>query len=135
MGNFDHWVNDLEARSDDLAYVRLLIGDTSPNTADQLFTDNDLAMVIQREGALKLGAATLLDRIAGSELLLGKKITSQDLSTDGVAVARELRAMAKDLRDQHKDTLDAGAWGIAAFQFAELPAVRPEATEYPRGVL
>ena len=129
MGDFDHWVNDLEARSDDLAYVRLLIGDTSPNSADQLFTDNDLVMVVQREGALKLGAAALLDRIAGSELLLGKRITSQDLSTDGVAVARELRAMAKDLRDQHKDTLDAGAWGIAAFQFAELPYRRPEATE------
>ena len=130
MGAFDYWA-DFAAKSEDLEYVRLLIGDTGPNTADQLFTDNDLAMVVQREGALKLGAAALLDRIAGSELLLGKKIASQDLSTDGVAVARELRAMAKDLRDQHKDTLNDGAWGIASFQFAELPAARPEATEYP----
>lgn len=129
MGAFDYWATDSAAKSKDLEYVRLLIGDTSSNTVDRLFTDNDLAMVVQREGDLKLAAAQLLDRIAGSELLLGKKITSQDLTTDGVAVARELRAMAEQLRDQYRQALDDGAWGIAPFQFADHPYRRPEATE------
>ena len=88
-------------------------------------------MECQREGDLKPAAAQLLDRVAGSELLLSKKITSQDLTTDGVAVARELRALAQQLRDQYRQALDDGAWCIAPFQFSA-PASRPEATEFPR---
>lgn len=128
MGVFDYWETDFAAQVDDLAYVRLLIGDTSTTPDEQLFSDDDLMVVCRREGDLKLGAAQLLDRIAGSELLLGKKISSQDLSTDGVAVARELRAMAEQLRDQYRQALSDGAWGIAPFRFAEQPR-RPEATE------
>ena len=134
MGAFDYWATDFAAKSEDLEYVRLLIGDTGTTPAERLFSDRDLEVVCQREGDLKLAAAQLLDRIAGSELLLSKKITSQDLTTDGVAVAKELRALAQQLRDQYRQALDDAAWGIAPFQFAEL-AHRPEATEYPRGVL
>ena len=129
MGAFDYWATDFAAKSEDLEYVRLLIGDTSTTPAEQLFSDRDLEVVCQREGDLKLAAAQLLDRIAGSELLLSKKITSQDLATDGVAVAKELRALAQQLRDQYRQALDDGAWGIAPFQFADRPYRRPEATE------
>ena len=114
---------------DDLEYVRLLIGDTATQPDDRLFTDDDIRIITLREGDLKLGAAQLLDRITGSELLLGKKITSQDLATDGVAVAKELRALAQQLRDQYRQALDDAAWGIAPFQFADRPYRRPEATE------
>ena len=131
MGAFDYWATDPVTKSEDLEYVRLLIGDTSTTPAEQLFSDQDLEVVCQREGDLKLAAAQLLDRVAGSELLLSRKITSQDLTTDGVAVARELRALAQQLRDQYRQALDDGAWGIAPFQFAA-PASRPEATEFPR---
>lgn len=129
MGAFDYWATDFAAKSEDLEYVRLLIGDTGTTPAERLFSDQDLEVVCQREGGLKLAAAQLLDRIAGSELLLSKKITSQDLTTDGVAVAKELRALAQQLRDQYRQALDDGAWGIAPFQFAGHPYRRPEATE------
>ena len=129
MGAFDHWATNLAAKLEDLEYVRLLVGDTSPTSAERLFSDQDLEVVCQREGDLKLAAAQLLDRIAGSELLLGKKITSQDLTTDGVAVAKELRALAQQLRDQYRQALADDAWGIATFQFADYPYRRPEATE------
>lgn len=90
---------------EDWAYLQLLIGDPH----NQVFSDDDLRMVVKREPSLKLAAAQLLDMLAGSELLMSKKITSQDLTTDGPAVAAELRALAAELRRQ-----DAEAWGIAA---------------------
>ena len=64
MGAFDYWATDLDGKSKDLEYVRLLIGDTSTLPAAQLFSDRDLEVVCQREGDLKLAAAQLLDRIA-----------------------------------------------------------------------
>lgn len=79
--------------------VRLLITDISET--DPLFTDADLMAVLAAEGDnVKLAAATALEVIARSELLIAKKISTQDLSTDGPAVAAELRAQAKSLRDQ-----------------------------------
>lgn len=43
-------------------------------------------------------AADALDAMATSELLTSKKIRTQDLSTDGPAVAAELRKKAAELR-------------------------------------
>lgn len=45
-----------------------------------------------------LSAADALEAIAASEVLISKKITTQDLSTDGPAVAEALRKLAAQLR-------------------------------------
>ena len=132
MGVAD-WADPI-ARANDIHYVRLLIGDTHPDIAERLFTDTDIETIGQREQHLWLTAAQLLDLIAGSELLLGKKISSQDLSTDGVAVAQELRRMADNYRLRHQQQVDDAAWGLATFEFQT--GVRPpEGTERPWGGL
>ena len=112
--------------SDPILYIRLLIGDPEGVT----FTDDEVQSVLHFDGHPKLAAATLIDRIAGSELLLSKKIQSQDLATDGPAVAKELRALAQTLRQQYADDLAEASWGIASWT-VPLPASRPEATEVP----
>lgn len=82
-----------------LGKIRLLITDT--DEAFPLFTDAELGALLALEGGnLKRGAALALETIATSETLIGKKITTQDLSTDGPAVAKELMARAKVLRGQ-----------------------------------
>ncbi|MEV1013773.1 hypothetical protein AB0I89_23770 [Micromonospora sp. NPDC049801] len=100
--------------------VRLLIADM--NEADPLFTDTEIEAFFTLEGGVKRAAAAALETIARSELLISKKITTQDLSTDGPAVAAELRAQAKALRDQARQDTDdvvggADAWAISVADF------------------
>ena len=83
-----------EVTFDQLDYVRLLIGDSGA----AIFEDSELAVLIRQGGSVLYGAADALDAIATSEVLLSKKITTQDLSTDGPAVAAELRKQAAALR-------------------------------------
>lgn len=78
--------------------VRLLIADLS---TPPLLTDQQLSAFLAAEGGnVKLGAALALTTISISEALISRKISTQDLSVDGPAVAAELRAQAKALRDQ-----------------------------------
>ena len=81
--------------------VRLLTADLSEPAAlsDEiiegylgLYSDADPQCMIWR------AAADALDAMATSELLASKKIRTQDLSTDGPAVAAELRKKATELR-------------------------------------
>lgn len=79
--------------------VRLLIADTDP--ANRLFRIDQVQDFLDIEGSnVKLAAATALETIARSEVLISKVITTQDLSTDGAKVAAELRASAAELRRQ-----------------------------------
>ncbi|MEV5819298.1 hypothetical protein AB0L22_08995 [Micromonospora haikouensis] len=79
--------------------VRLRISDL--DEATPLFEDAQLAALILAEGGnVKRGAAAALEIIAGSEVLISKVISTQDLTTNGAAVAAELRALAKTLREQ-----------------------------------
>lgn len=83
----------------DYATLRLLIADTDPD--NQLLTGEQLeGLLILNNGDLRLAAAEALEAIAASEVLVSKKIRSQDLSTDGPAVSAELRALATALRDR-----------------------------------
>ena len=112
----------------DVAYVRLLIGDPSGDVV----TDEDITVMLTYEGHPKLAAAQLIDRIAGSELLLSKKIRTQDLSTDGPAVAKELRELAAALRRQYAEERAESAWAIASWQMPSGDGLqRPEGTEWP----
>jgi hypothetical protein len=101
--------------------LRLLITDT--DEAFPLFTDAQLTALLAVEGGnLKRGAAVALETIATSETLIGKKITTQDLSTDGPAVAKALMDRARALREQADaeagPTSDPQAYG---FDFVDFP--------------
>jgi hypothetical protein len=83
----------------DVAYVRRLIGDDYDDDR-QTFSDTDISDTITRETSLKYAAASLLEQWAVSQVLISRKIRTQDLSTDGPAVSAELRALADRLRAQ-----------------------------------
>lgn len=109
--------------------VRLLIDDTG---LDPVFTDPEIAAFLNLNGGSELrAAAQALLMIAGSEARLAKKITSQDLQTDGPAVAAELRAQAQALRAQadadDAASVDAGVFEVVEYPYGQAPA--PELTE------
>lgn len=82
--------------------VRLLTTDV--DEAFPLHTDGDLEAFLAMEGDnVKRAAAASLEAISTSEALVSKKISTQDLSTDGPAVAKDLRERAKLLRQQADD--------------------------------
>lgn len=93
----------------DAGRVRLLATDI--NEDDPLFTNAQVeAFLALAGGNVKRAAARALDTIAVSEVLVSKKIRTQDLSTDGPAVAKALREQAKALRDEadSDDDTDSG---------------------------
>jgi len=94
-----------------LGQVRLLITDTSDVVGDRIFTDDQLdAFYTLNAENVKRTAAQALLVMAASEVLVSKKIRTQDLSTDGPAVSAELRALAQRLNDE-ADTADgADTW-------------------------
>jgi hypothetical protein len=80
-----------------LGQVRLLTADldeTNPLLSDEVL-NGYLSLHTQDP---YLAAADALDAMATSEVLLSRKIRTQDLSTDGPAVAAELRKQASYLR-------------------------------------
>lgn len=97
--------------STDTGYVRLLISDLQD---EPIFSDEEIHTVLTHETSPKRAAAQLLLIIAGSELLLAKKLTTQDLVTDGPAVAKELREQAAVLRREAADEAAGSdeAWGF-----------------------
>lgn len=100
--------------------VRLLCTDL---TEPALFADEQIEAFLTMEGgSVKCAAAAALETIARSEVLISKRITTQDLSTDGPAVARELRASAAALRQQ-ANTDD---FGLEIVDFDPLAAYRQE---------
>lgn len=80
--------------------VRLLINDVGV-PENTVFNDDEVAAFLDLTGdSILLAAAQALDTIASNEVLIGKVIRTQDLSTDGSKVSAELRARAQALRDQ-----------------------------------
>jgi hypothetical protein len=80
--------------------VRLLIADVATNPNDRLLDDDQVdGFLAMNSDSVRLAAADALDAIASSETLVSKKIRTQDLATDGPAVAADLRAHATRLRD------------------------------------
>lgn len=92
--------------NDPVQQVRLIIGDTNADDPD--FTDDQLHgfLSIARDSVLR-AAADALDAIATNEALLSKKLSTQDRSSDGPAVADALRAHATALRQRAKEEEDA----------------------------
>ncbi|MBM0240023.1 hypothetical protein JNW88_28180 [Micromonospora sp. ATA32] len=105
-----------------IGQVRLLITDT---TEPALFDDNQIDAFLTMEGNVKLAAAAALETIATSEALVSKRITTQDLSTDGPAVSKELRARAAALRQQAAAEVEvADGFGLEIVDFDPYAAYR-----------
>ena len=118
-----------DATPEQLALVRLYTGDPAGDTA--LLDDATItALLGDSDGHPRLAAAAALEAIAASEVLVSKKIRTQDLTTDGPAVSAELRALAREHRARHQEAVDADDDGI--FDIADtLPASRrPEHTSH-----
>lgn len=82
--------------------VRLLITDVQAATS--IFADAEIDAFLALEGGVvKRAAARALATIAANEVLVQKRIRLLDLQTDGPAEAAELRALAKQLRDEAAD--------------------------------
>lgn len=112
-----------------LGKARLLSADLDP--ANPLLTDEQLNgyLALHSDNPYR-AAADALDAMATSEVLLSKKIRTQDLSTDGPAVAAELRKQASYLRGK-ADADDALADG-GYFEIVPSVADYAEAAERPR---
>lgn len=99
--------------------VRLLAADT--DEANLLLTDEQVTALLGLEGDnVKRAAAAALETIARSEALISKKITTQDLSTDGPAVAKALLDSATALRGQ----ADSDDYGLDVVDFDPWAAYR-----------
>lgn len=123
--------NDLDFEeiepSNALGNVRALIPDTeklgdpaNPSAAaSYLFSDNILGRYMVMTGAELVNnsytantsqsyraAALACEALARSEMLILKKITTEDLATDGATLANQYRQLAKQLRDE-ADRLEA----------------------------
>lgn len=87
--------------------VRVLIADmATPPLLDDPTLQTYLELQGWEEGArwaVKRAAADVLEAIAVSEVLVSRKIRTQDLTTDGPAVAEALRKLAAGLRTQADD--------------------------------
>ena len=80
----------------DAGKVRLLLNDTGDS---QVFSNDEITAYLELEGGnIKLAAAQALETIADDEALTSKYIRTQDLSTNGPAIAASLRERAKGLR-------------------------------------
>ncbi len=113
-----------------LGKVRLLILDTAAAEVDWLFTDPQLDAYLElNAGSIKRTAAQAMLTIALSENLLSKKIRTQDVTTDGPAVAAELRAQAAFLIAQAvaEEALAAESF----FEIVPFEDIYAEATESP----
>jgi fructose-1,6-bisphosphatase/sedoheptulose 1,7-bisphosphatase-like protein len=116
------WTYDVTT---DAGKVRLLISDTdvTGGATNAIFDDSEIDAFLGLGGEnVYLAAAHALDTIASNEVQVLKVMTILDIQTDGAKVSTELRARAKDLRDQadkYADDVDGG------FDIAEL-VVNPQ---------
>lgn len=100
--------------------VRLLSTDTYEH--NPLFSDAEIERFLSLAGGnFYRAAAMAVERMAISEALVSKKITTQDLQTDGPAVAEALRKLAAQLReDAANDPDGADGFGVEVIPYRNL---------------
>lgn len=93
--------------SSDTGKVRVLLGDTeAENVVDGVgdymyFGDDEIGAFLTMYGEnVKLASARALETIAGSQALLLKSWSSDDLSVNGDKIAESLRKLAAQLREE-----------------------------------
>jgi hypothetical protein len=102
----------------DLGKVRLLISDM--DEANLIFQDPEIGVFLDMTGdVVLLAAAKALEVIAGNEAMVQKRIKILDLQTDGPAVSKELRELAKTWREEYDATLAASDEDLG-FDIAEM---------------
>lgn len=111
--------------------VRLLLADVDPER--EVVDDDAIAgYLVIESGSVKRAAAQALTAIAISEALVSKVIKTQDLQTDGVKLATELRARASELRTEAaNDENDGVAFDVIPYN--PYPPTVAELTEFPGG--
>jgi hypothetical protein len=88
----------------DVGFVRLLISDIGGGNGESfIFEDEEVEAVLLRRDDVYTTAATLLRTIAGNEAMVAKRIQFMELKTDGPAVSKELRELAKELETTADD--------------------------------
>lgn len=93
--------------NNEIGKVRLLISDVGgPDGKSFLFDDKEIQAFLDLRGTIHLAAATALRSIAGNEAQVSKRITFLELKTDGPAVAKELRELAKSYEETEDDDAD-----------------------------
>jgi hypothetical protein len=109
----------------DIGDIRLLITDTDLDNA--MFSDEEIERflaltAIDGTNNIKLASAMGLEVIARSEVLIQKKIKLLDLTTDGPAVAKELREQARLLKEEASadEGIDVIEWGLTKFNRQEI---------------
>ena len=109
--------------------VRVLLGDTDPtnivsNVGEYLFfSDEELEAILgMYSDSPQLAAARCLDTIAGSQALLLKSWSSDDLTVNGDRIAKELRELAKQLRAEATAAESSEAFEIVPFPRKEVTA-------------
>ena len=111
-----------------IGQVRLLTADFDESAP--LLTDEHLRGYLElHSGNVNRAAADVMDAMATSESLLAKKIRTQDLQTDGPAVATHLRKRAAELRAR-ADAEDAAALGDVFEVIPFHPYGKPEGAEW-----
>lgn len=101
----------------DVGMIRTLATDLDETAP--LFTDAQITAFLMLEGSVRRAAALALETIAASEAVISKKIRTLDLSTDGPAVAKELRERAAALRAQQQKADDEAGVGVFAFDIVD----------------
>ena len=82
-----------------IAEVRVLIPDL--DSSNRIFTDAQITLFLGiAQGSDLRAAALAVDAVASNEALLVKKMTTDDLHTDGPATADSLRKHAAALRSE-----------------------------------
>lgn len=109
--------------------VRVLLGDTDPTNVSGgegtylFFSDDELTAILgMYSDSPQLAAARCLDTIAGSQALLLKSWSSDDLSVNGDRIAKELRELAKQLRAEALAAESSEAFEIVPFRTHCCPA-------------
>jgi hypothetical protein len=96
----------------DLGKVRLLCQDF--DMTNPIFTDAEIqAFMDLNDDTVRYAAAQALFVIGASEAYIMKRITTLSLSTDGPAVAKELRELAKEYIRQEDEPAGADGWDYA----------------------
>lgn len=127
---------------DPIAFVRSLIPDMekldnpSDPTAEPsyLFSDRTLRdfIAFAKNNNPRRAAADACEAVAGSEALILKVLTTEDLATNGAALAKEWGAKATRLRNQAKDDEENDDDGSGAFS---VPFIKRPTQFDPQAIL
>ena len=100
-------------RATDVGKVRVLVPDEDDDATNR-FEDEDMQVFLDLNGSDVLpAAAQALERIAGDELLLFKRVKIDVIEVDGPALQRAYAGLAKRYRDTFDDQHQAGDIQIA----------------------